>query len=162
MTDQLDRLDYYTLLQVADDANTDVIRAAFHAFALRYHPDRFAGAPRDKSERAAQIYRRGAEGYRVLLDPAMRSEYDRGLGAGRLRLTTEDTRREEVARRRRSGQLGVRTRRARPFVTKAQQAAKAGDLSGARLNLKLALSHEPDNAMIQARLADVEQRLKDR
>ena len=162
MTDRLDKLDYYTLLQVSDDANADVIRAAFHTFALRYHPDRFTGGPPEKSERAAQIFRRGAEGYRVLLDPSTRSEYDRGLSEGRLRLTAEDTRRGEVAKRRKSGQLGVRTRRARPFVTKAQQAVKAGDLSAARLNLKLALSHEPDNAMIEARLADVERRLKER
>ena len=34
--------------------------------------------------------------------------------------------------------------------------------AAARLNLKLAMQHEPDNALLQARLAEVEQRLRAR
>ena len=160
MTDQLDQLDYYTLLRVQDDASADAIRDAFHTFALKFHPDRFAGAPEEKARRAAEIFRRGAEGYRILLHPKMRSHYDKGLREGRLRLTAEDERRQEVQKRSISGGLGVRSHKARPFVTKAQMAVKKGDLKGARLNLKLALGHEPGNALLEARLADVERKLQ--
>ncbi len=84
--DQLDLLDYYTLLQVDDAASTDDIRTAFHNFALRYHPDRHADTGEFNILRAAQIYRRGTEAYRVLCDPKLRREYDEGLREGKLRL----------------------------------------------------------------------------
>jgi len=160
MTDRLDQLDYYTLLRVESNATADVIRDAFHVFALKFHPDRFSGAPEEKAQRAAQIFRRGAEGYRILLNPATRNKYDKGMREGRLRLTAEDERREELKKRSISGGVSVRSHKARPFVTKAQQAVKKGDLKGARLNLKLALMHEPGNALLEARLADVEKKLQ--
>ncbi|MCA9608824.1 MAG: DnaJ domain-containing protein [Myxococcales bacterium] len=159
MADRLDQLDYYTLLQVDEAATVDAIREAFHAFALKYHPDRFADAPDAKRERAAQIYRRGAEGYRVLLSPEMRAKYDRAMKEGKLRLTSEDERQEELAKRTQTGGMGVRSARARPFAAKAQMAMKKGDYKTAKLNLKLALTHEPGNALLEARLAECEKKL---
>lgn len=159
--DRLDRLDYYTLLSVDPKAGADAIRAAFHDFARRYHPDRFADAPPAKRERAAQIFRRGAEGYRVLMDPQRRSIYEQGLAEGRLRLMPE---REQGSRRPASSgrRVEVSSPRARPFLTKALAAYAAGDYKSAKLNFKLALSYEPGNALLEARLAEVEQRLQSR
>ena len=156
--DKLDRLDYYTLLRVEDDATADAIRAAFHDFALRYHPDRFAGASSQRVERAAQIFRRGAEAYRVLMSPQTRQLYDRELKTGKLRLQGDDER--DAARPSSSNRLTVRSPRARPFATKALTAYRSGDFKTAKLNLKMALMHEPDNALLQARLADVEEKLR--
>lgn len=158
MSDRLDQLDYYTLLRIEPEASADSVRQAFHAFALRYHPDRFSGASEDKRERAAQIYRRGAEGYRILMNPSARRQYDAGLEQGRLRLEPSEQRMSE--RPSPSGRLAVRSPRARPFATKALMAFKKGDFKTARLNLKMALQHEPDNDLLKARLADVEQRLR--
>lgn len=158
MSDRLDQLDYYTLLSVPEAASADAIRSAFHAFALRYHPDRFAEAPLEKRDRAAQIYRRGAEAYRVLMDPARRRRYDEALAGGRLRLGPEEER--ESLRPSSSTRLTVASPRARPFATKALQAFNEGDYKTAKLNLKMALQHEPDNALLKARLADVEQKLR--
>lgn len=153
--DRLDQLDYYTLLRVEERASADAIRAAYHEFALRYHPDRFVEATDAKRERAAQIFRRGAEGYRVLMDPQARRRYDEGLAQGKLRLMPEE---RETRRPTSSVRFDV-AQRARPFASKAQQAFTAGDYKTAKLNLKLALSHDPDNAWLLARLADVEKRL---
>lgn len=158
MSDRLDQLDYYTLLSVPEGASADAIRAAFHTFALRYHPDRFAEAPLEKRDRAAQIYRRGAEAYRVLMDPSRRRRYDEALAGGRLRLGPEEER--ESLRPSSSTRLSVSSPRARPFATKALQAFNEGDYKTAKLNLKMALQHEPDNALLKARLADVEQKLR--
>lgn len=159
MSDRLDQLDYYTLLRVEDDAPADSVRKAFHSFALRYHPDRFSDGSDEKRDRAAQIFRRGAEGYRVLMNPDSRRRYDAGMARGKLRLTAEDERQEELRRSTTSGKLAVRSPRARPFATKALQAFKTGDYKTAKLNLRMALQHEPGNALLTARLADVEQRL---
>lgn len=158
MSDRLDQLDYYTLLSIAETASADAIRAGFHAFALRYHPDRFAEAPREKRERASQIYRRGAEAYRVLMDPQSRRRYDDALAAGKLRLDPEET--KDTKRPTSSTRLAVSSPRARPFATKALQAFNDGDYKTAKLNLKMALQHEPDNVLLKARLADVEQKLR--
>jgi curved DNA-binding protein CbpA len=86
---QLDRLNYYELLGVKRDASPADVKKAFRAFARRYHPDRFSGAPAEKRERATRIYRRGAEGLQVLVDPAARQLYDIALKKGIRRLTAE-------------------------------------------------------------------------
>lgn len=86
---ELDALDYYTLLGVAEDATRADIRAAFRRFALRYHPDRFAGQSEALATRALTIYRRGAEAVDVLCDPQQRRAYDAVLERGEKRLTDD-------------------------------------------------------------------------
>lgn len=153
--DPLDKLDYYTLLRIEDTANADDVQRAFHDFAMRYHPDRYAGSEAEKRGRAAAIYRRGAEAYRVLTDMEQRRRYDEGLRKGTLRYEepTPGTVRPPP------GGLEVKTLRARPFLQKALEQIKTGDLKGAKLNLTLALNHEPDNAPLKAKLEEVLQQL---
>jgi curved DNA-binding protein CbpA len=158
MSDPLDRLDYYALFEIEPGASPDAIRAAFHAFARRYHPDRFRDATDAKRERAGTIYRRGAEAYRVLMSAESRRRYDEGLDRGELRLASGAT--PDPKRPASTTRLTVTSPRARPFATKAQEAWKAGDYKTAKLNLKLALTHEPENLLLKARLADVEQKLR--
>ncbi|MFO0693146.1 MAG: DnaJ domain-containing protein [Polyangiales bacterium] len=156
--DRLDQLDYYTLLGVPEDAPADAIRAAFHRFAARYHPDRHLGKGLSERERAAQIFRRGTEAYRVLLAPDSRRLYDQGLARGELRLLPGTA----VRRSTRPpgayvpGALVARTARARPFLARAIGALEIGDLSAARLNLRIALQNDPGNPGIEAKLAEVE------
>jgi curved DNA-binding protein CbpA len=159
--DRLDELDYYDLLQVAEDATVDDVRRAFHAFALRYHPDRFAGAPPEKRDRAAHIYRRGAEGYRVLCDRELRRTYDEQRARGKRRFDPEDNVKPKLVPTEGIGSqaMSVKSPRARPFVQKATEAYRKGDWATAKLNLKLALQHEPGNPILVARLVEVEQKL---
>jgi curved DNA-binding protein CbpA len=153
--DRLDLLDYYTLLGLEPDASMDDIRRAFHTFALKYHPDRHVGGTDAKLGRASQIFRRGAEAYRVLTDPEARRRYDEQLRLGKLRYdpNVEDLRR---SKRPGSGVLAVHSPKARPFFQKADAAIRAKDWNTAKLNLRIALSHEPGNELIEARLAMVE------
>lgn len=158
--DPLEQLDYYTLLQIEQDANFDRVRAAFHRFAAKYHPDRFlgAGAEPAKIERAAQIYRRGAEAYKVLCDGPRRKLYDAGLARGELRF---DANAEPPPAPAVLGQWPIKVKSpvARPFAIKAEQAFKAGDFATAKVNLKLALSKDAGNAQIALLLAEAERRL---
>jgi curved DNA-binding protein CbpA len=156
--DPLDQLDYYDLLRIEESATADQVRRAFHDFAMRYHPDRYAGAEDEKRERAAAIYRRGAEGYRVLTDPEQRRRYDEGLTKGRIRYE-EPSSSPGASVRPASGVVDVKNLRARPFVQKALEMIKAGDYKGAKLNLALALNYEPENAPLLAKLEEVKQKL---
>ena len=161
--DRLDLLDYYTLLQVEQNATADQIQEAWHSFALKFHPDRHVGGADVKLIRAAKIFRRGAEAYRVLLDSETRRRYNHQLAAGKLRYDPDV---EDIRRSKRpgggSGVLKLRTVKARPFYMKAQQAIKKKDWQTAKLNLQIAKSHEPGNDLIEARLAMVESELKKR
>ena len=156
--DRLDQLDYYELLSVEEGASADDVRRAFHAFAVKYHPDRHSDGSPEKVERAAQIYRRGAEAYRVLCDREQRRVYDDQRSRGKVRFDPEDVPRTSEGPG--TGSIQVRSPRARPFVQKASDAYKKGDWAAAKLNLKIALQHDAGNALLEARLADVEQKLK--
>lgn len=154
MAKRLDELDYYALLGVAQDASVDAIKAAFRAFARRYHPDRHVGDP-ETMAKVTRIYRRGTEAYRVLTHFEQRRAYDAQLALGALRLDTEQVRvsaRPSAA----PGQVEVHSTRARPFVTKAEQALRSGDYKQAKLNYQIALTHEPSNEAIQRKLAEIE------
>src|SRR5262249_35149698 len=77
---------YYELLGVLELADAAAIQAAFHEFALAFHPDVHEGAPELEREAARYVFRRGAEAYRVLSDPELRARYDLALASGHLRL----------------------------------------------------------------------------
>lgn len=160
MSDPLEQLDYYTLLQVPRDASADQVRRAFHQFAAKYHPDRFQGSGADerKVERAAQIYRRGAEAYRILCDYQKRKAYDHGLSQGKMRFDANAEPAPEAAV---VGKWPIKVKNpiARPFAMKAEQAYKAADWGNAKVNLKLALARDKGNAQIELLLKDVDQKL---
>lgn len=158
MADKLDQLSYYNLLKVPQDATADAVKQAFHKFAMKYHPDRFAGSPEKKRARASEVYRRGAEAYRILCDPVRRKAYDKGLVEGLLRFDPH-LKREEPAAAPGKGKLKVKAPMARPFAQKAERFYKTADWGKAKLNLKMALSHDKENEQLQAWLADVELKL---
>lgn len=64
--------DHYTVLGIAKDADAATIRAAFHALALRFHPDK---CPGDKA--AEERFKEITAAHEVLADAARRAQYDR-------------------------------------------------------------------------------------
>jgi molecular chaperone DnaJ len=65
--------DYYGVLGVPRDADADEIKRAFRRVARESHPDANPGDPQAEAR-----FRRAAEAYEVLSDPARRRRYDRG------------------------------------------------------------------------------------
>ncbi len=64
-------MDYYRTLEVDKEASPEVIKKAYRALSLKYHPDR-AGAASDDGEGMSRIN----EAYAVLSDPKRRQAYD--------------------------------------------------------------------------------------
>ncbi len=71
-----DRFDPYAILQVSQDADQDVLQAAYRALARRFHPDH-SDDPK-ASEKMAQLN----AAWETLGDPARRATYDRTHLAG--------------------------------------------------------------------------------
>ena len=70
-------LDYYEVLGVDLDAETDAIKRAYRKLALKYHPDHNPG-----DAEAERKFKEAAEAYDVLRDPEKRARYDRFGRAG--------------------------------------------------------------------------------
>ncbi|HEX7119987.1 MAG TPA: molecular chaperone DnaJ [Longimicrobiales bacterium] len=69
--------DYYEVLGIPRDADTDAIKKAYRKLALQYHPDRNGG-----SKEAEERFKEATEAYEVLRDPQKRAAYDRYGHAG--------------------------------------------------------------------------------
>jgi molecular chaperone DnaJ len=72
--------DYYEVLGVSRDADTQQLKSAYRKLALQCHPDRNREDPQ-----AEEQFKEASEAYAVLSDPEKRSRYDRfghaGIGA---------------------------------------------------------------------------------
>ena len=68
-------VDHYRVLGVMPGADEVVVRAAYKALAQRYHPDRFAGDPKEAHQRMAEIN----AAFAILGDPVKRAAYDAEL-----------------------------------------------------------------------------------
>lgn len=64
--------DYYSLLNVAKDADGPTIKSAFRKLAMKYHPDRNQG-----DAEAEKKFKEIGEAYEVLSDEQKRAAYDR-------------------------------------------------------------------------------------
>ena len=64
--------DYYKLLSVPRDADTEQIKKAYRKLALQYHPDRNQG-----SKEAEERFKQVTQAYEVLRDSEKRAIYDR-------------------------------------------------------------------------------------
>ncbi|KAI6656499.1 DnaJ-like subfamily C member 11 [Oopsacas minuta] len=66
--------EYYSVLNVAREANEYELKQAFNQMVLRYHPDRYTD-PVEK-QTAQELFHKVREAYGVLRDPAKRAVYD--------------------------------------------------------------------------------------
>jgi DnaJ-class molecular chaperone len=73
-------MNFYVVLGIAEDADSETIRSAFRALARRYHPDAGAGS-------SSVEFRRALDAYETLNDPARRRLYDQQLRDSRVRPT---------------------------------------------------------------------------
>jgi curved DNA-binding protein CbpA len=68
--------DYYDVLGIARLADAAEIKSAYHALALRFHPDRFHKSEASLRSRVDSAFARIAQAYETLSDPTARATYD--------------------------------------------------------------------------------------
>jgi curved DNA-binding protein CbpA len=146
-------LSYYDILRVPRNATLAQIKAAFHSFALRCHPDRYVDDAPDVPAAAAEVFKRGVEAYNVLSKQPLRERYDRALARGKLRIdvTAPESKPPPPPRPKMLEDL-ARTPRGKQFALKADRLIGVGKLDEARIQLINAIQNEPDNEELQGRL----------
>ncbi len=154
---RLEQTDYFALLGLPTDGAFDdqALRAAFHRFALAFHPDLWRDAPAEVRSAASDVYCRGAEAYKALQDPLLRRRYLRAHATGRLRLPPDELATSERSEGPSTVASIVRSAQATPFAQRADELIAHGELRQARLQLQLALAKEPGNARLEERLAEL-------
>jgi DnaJ-class molecular chaperone len=147
----LDRTDYYRVLGVSSAASEQDIRDAYYKLAARLHPD-VHGEGLDPAfrRRLTSVFSRVVEAYRALSDPARRHQYDLTLAGGEMRIAPGT----KVVKPRAEEEPA--DAHARKFYQLARQAMDSGDARAAVMNLRIALSTEPDSAILRAALARAE------
>lgn len=142
----LDLYDYYELLNLKQDAPFDQIQEAFHRMALSMHPDRHhAASDQELKHKLHAIYKRVSEGYRVLMNPDTRREYQEGLERGERRMVRKE--RKLVER----PENAITNPQAKKFYLMGKEAEDKGDLKTAIMHYKFAMDMEGDHPMIKGR-----------
>lgn len=156
--DALPQQSYYQMLGVKPQAPHHLIVQVFDALSLRYHPDRYQryrGVRWGDAvyEQVNELYKIYTEAYGVLADRRLRQRYDEALAKGELRLASDE-----------SSDTGPRTLadlgsspQSKKFLKLAQADLARGQTTQALQNLRFALSMEPGNAAISAKIAELEQ-----
>jgi len=162
--DILDESTYYELLDLLELADEQAIRASFKKFSLAFHPDLYIDSSEDIRSLARRVFQRGAEAYRVLSDPELRSAYDLALAQGRLRLTEPPSSLHPapssaarttapLASRARSLEDVARTPAAKLSALKAEREITQGRFEIARRYLKEALAQDDyENPDLETRI----------
>lgn len=152
----IDRVDYYRLLKLEPGANADALRTAYHDARRRFHPDAYLAQPDDVREAVDVIARRITEGYMVLRDRTRRAAYDSALSTGQVRYNPE----LEQEKRVEADAARGTTPNGKRYFGLHLEAERAGDTVKAHAHLKTALTFEPKNAALKAKLDALEAQLK--
>jgi curved DNA-binding protein CbpA len=146
----LDALSYYDVLRAPNDASHDDLRLCFHAFAETFHPDGHLWRAPHEQEAIGVIYRRGAEAWRILSDPALRARYDEALVNGSVRPENLAVEADRPSRPKALLADKLRSPSARPFVLRAEELYKKGDPKQAKIQLVMALHMDRGNPALDA------------
>lgn len=145
-------MSYYAILGVEPSAAPPEIKAAFHGFAMRCHPDKYLDDDAEVSLAAAEVFKRGVEAYGVLSRPDRRARYDAGLKKGRLRLDPNAPPSVPPPPQIRTLEMIATTPSGKANALKADRLISIGKLEEARIPLVTACQHEPGNEELKDRL----------
>jgi hypothetical protein len=159
--ENLDKLDYYTLLQIPANASAAAIKDAYFNCSIEFHPDRFLQLTDERlREKIYEVYKRMSEAFKVLSNPETRCQYDamlvnperqtdlRYLERGTQHISSDDFTSDAM------------TPAGKKYLHFANLAEVEGNLRSARMYLTLALQWEPHNDSLRMRLEDITNRLE--
>lgn len=159
--DQLESLDYYSLMRLSPEASSREVKDTYFEMALHFHPDRLIRHPDTQLKHEVyEIYKRLSEAFSVLSDPVSRRHYDTMLCEGRKLGNLRYNRQEHVLFAADTYCAAAQTALGRRFLYFARRAEEEGRLRTAHSYLSLALRQEPRNEEILHRVQTITERLR--
>jgi curved DNA-binding protein CbpA len=143
---------YYEILRLQLGASDGEIKAAFHQFALRFHPDQLVDEGEEVVAAGAELFKRGVEAYQVLGKHELRQRYDKELAKGRIRMDLDKRDSEPPPLAQRTLEMIARTPGGKKLAAKADRLLSIGKLEEARVQLTGAFQQEPNNTELQERI----------
>jgi curved DNA-binding protein CbpA len=143
---------YYEILGLYPSASDDDVKAAFHKFALRFHPDQLVEDGEDIVEAGAELFKRGVEAYNILVKRDLRERYDAQLKKGRLRMDIDARPSAPPPPPMRTLEMIAKTPGGKKYAAKADRLLSIGKLEEARVQLTTAFQQEPTNHELQERI----------
>lgn len=142
----LGQMNLFDILGVSTDADEKDIRDAYHMASRHFHPDFFFNSDETMKEVSKKVFKEVVASHMVLRDEAKRKAYLESLFSSQKK---KDEKQKSVA---------PKAVQAKKYYEQALQSLKEQNFSSATLNLKLALSYEPDNFLMQKMLKDLQTR----
>ncbi len=143
---------YYEILRLQLTASDAEVKAAFHQFALRFHPDRLVDDGDDTIEVASELFKRGVEAYNVLCKHELRKRYDGELRKGRIRMDIDKMDSAPPPLPQRTLEMIAKTPQGKKYAAKADRFLSIGKLEEARVQLQGAFQCEPGNHELEERI----------
>jgi curved DNA-binding protein CbpA len=157
---QIERLDYYQILQVDPGASIGQIRQAYHMQSRKFHPDRYFHLPDSHfKETVYTISKRVAEAYVVLRDAQKRRFYDQQLQQSQHRILRYTEQSAQAQKQAKSEEIG-KTEAGRRNYRQGMTELKRNNFSAAERSFKTALAYEPDNELYQRMAKDAGAQIK--
>jgi curved DNA-binding protein CbpA len=143
---------YYEILRIYPGASDAEIKGAFHAFALRFHPDKLVDDGDEVVDAASELFKRGVEAYNILIKKDLRERYDVELKKGRLRLDVDKRPSAPPPPLIRTLEMIAKTEKGKKYAAQADRLIAIGRLEDARIQLMTACQVEPSNEELEDRV----------
>lgn len=153
--ESLEEMNYYAILKVDERATQDDVKAAFHEFALKCHPDRYVESTNEAAKAAAEVFKRGVEAYRVLSRPDHRARYDDALRTGKLRIDVHAVVEQKAKAERKTFEAIAKDATAKVHARKADRFVGIGNFEAARLELATAIQCDPFNDELKGAIKQI-------
>ncbi|MFH1807907.1 MAG: DnaJ domain-containing protein [Pseudomonadota bacterium] len=160
---QIDQLDYFEILNLAQDATPAEIKLSYFDQSRSLHPDRFYHLADEELKLAIhKIYKRITESYMVLKDPVKRVKYAQDVsGPERLsRLRFTEVAEEEVKKEREDAREVCKTPKGRQLWRQVDSDMRAEKWDAAFRNLQTISLWEPQNEVVQKLKGEVDRKRK--
>jgi DnaJ-class molecular chaperone len=159
----IDNLDYFQILNLAQDCSPADVKQTYYAQSRALHPDNFYQLPdADLKSAVNKIYKRVTEAYNVLRDERRRKLYTQNINGPSRATLLRYTEAAEVAQKEqeKAEKEVTQNPKAKPLYLQAVQKMQTGNWDGAAKDLQTAMMFDPGNEKLKAIKEEVDKRRK--